>query len=202
MDVVFVLDSSGSIGSDFPNVLTFVSEIVSRFVIGENDTQVGIVRFSFNSSVEIELAEFGNKGTLIPAIMGLSSTTGGTTNTAAGIIDGNAQLYGMRGRPDANKVLIVITDGNSNEGGSTITAATDVKNAGAEVVAVGIGRGVNETELNIIASESSRVYRPNSFDVNELARFTDTISNRSCVGKQFSLSLSLSLSLSVYVLTQ
>ena len=82
-------------------------------------------------------------------------------------------------------MLIVITDGASNAGTSTIMAATDIKNAGAEVVAVGIGRGVNETKLNIIASDITHVYRPSNFEVNELAQITDTISNRSCAGEQF-----------------
>ena len=184
VDVVFVVDSSGSIGNNFMNILTFVTDIVNRFNIGPNDTQVGFVRFSRNSSVPITLAQFNDKSMLVNQIMALDTTASGTTNTAAGISDGNNQLYNSPGsRRDASKLLIVITDGRSNEGAPTITAANDVKNAGAEVIAVGIGMGVNVTELNIIATDSMHVFRPTSFDSSELGRFTDEISNRGCTSE-------------------
>ena len=182
MDVVFVLDASSSIGSQFMNVLMFVGEMVSRFNIGPGDTEVGVVRFSTGSAVDIALAMFSNKGELVPAILGLSTAASGTTNTASGINEGRNQLSGPNGRTGANRVMVVITDGMSNEGATTITAANAAKNEGTEMIAIGVGSGVNETELNIIATDSNHVFRPTSFDVGELSRFVDSITIRSCAG--------------------
>ena len=189
VDIVFVLDSSASFGNNFMNILTFVSDTVNRFNIGPDDTQVGIVRYSTRSSVAIMLAQFNNKSMLVNQIMNLDTTASGITNTAAGITDGNMQLYAsQQARNDASKVMIVITDGRSNEGAPAITAASDFKNAGGEIVAVGIGMGVNDTELNIIATDSMHVFRPTSIDLTVLSSFTDMISNRGCSSEYSSAS--------------
>lgn len=58
VDLVFVIDSSGSIGHvHFQQSLQFVREVIDFFNVGENGTRVGVVVFTGISTVAIRLGE-------------------------------------------------------------------------------------------------------------------------------------------------
>lgn len=58
-DVVFVIDSSGSVGFDsFGRIKEYMSHIVDNFNIGSDATQVGVVTFSHNSRADIYLNQY------------------------------------------------------------------------------------------------------------------------------------------------
>ena len=174
---MFVLDSSGSIGTNFPNVLNFVSQIVNDLMIGPAATQVGVVRYSMSASNAINLAAIPEKVNLINTIQNLDSTTGGTTNTAQGIMLGTQMLIGST-RPNARKVLFVITDGRSDNPTDTTNQANAAQSANIEVFAFGIGSGPNIDELNNIASDpdSDHQFRANDFNMATLQQFVNRLS--------------------------
>ena len=172
-----MLDSSGSIGGNFPNVANFVSQIVNDLMIGPAATQVGVVRYSSTASNVINLAAIPEKVNLINSILNLDSTTGGTTNTAQGIMLGTQMLIGST-RPNARKVLFVITDGRSDNPTDTINQANTAQSANIEVFAFGIGSGPNIDELNNIASDpdSDHQFRANDFNMATLQQFVNRLS--------------------------
>ena len=68
-DIVFVLDSSGSLGKDnFGRVKQFVINIVNALDIGENLTHVGVITYSNYPTRRIKLDQFTTKQDLVKAI--------------------------------------------------------------------------------------------------------------------------------------
>ena len=190
VDVVFVVDSSGSVGSaNFRNIITFMYRIIDRFNIGPDSTLVGLVRYSTRARVRIRLGSYTVKSSLLGVIRGLNPETNGRTNTPMAIRLATRQLTGRRARADAKKIMIVITDGMSNEGGLIAPPASMAKDAGIEVFVFGVGRGVDEAELRVIASEppATHLFRPDNFTDTELNQFIPSLVSRKCVGESSSM---------------
>lgn len=85
MDLVFLLDTSGSIGRrHFQKMLDLVIGITSRLAIGQYATQVGVEVFSTRAATEIRLKDHNNIYTLRSAIRKIRYR-GGMTNTYLGL---------------------------------------------------------------------------------------------------------------------
>ena len=188
IDLYFVLDRSGSVGSNnYELMKTFAYDIVNGFDIGPDDTQVGIISYSSNARFDFHLNTYQNKASLLNAINSVSYT-GGLTNTAAALNLLHSQGYTSSngGRPTSQaipRVAVVVTDGFSNSFTPTVTAANDVHNAGIETFAVGVGLNVNNNELNAIASDPSFVSLLSGFDPSQFENVQRVISSEACIGK-------------------
>ena len=78
LDVVFILDESGTISSEeFRNMTIFVGEVIKNYTIGPNGIRVGVVRFGTTASLPIQLGQFSPEQTLLQELVRLDSTTGG-----------------------------------------------------------------------------------------------------------------------------
>ena len=90
------------------------------------------------------------------------------------------------------QIAIVITDGKQTTDRGAYTelsvASRGLKNKGVIVFSLGIGRNVDQTQLNDIASSSKNVFTAVSF--SELAPVAETIVQNSCPGT-FSLRMSM-----------
>ncbi|KAG2393293.1 hypothetical protein C9374_006824 [Naegleria lovaniensis] len=110
IDFVFLLDSSGSIGGEnFNSMRRFAKRITGRFKLGADAVQVGIVKFHDWETIELELTA---DGALINRTLDQMDYDSGATAQIAGLRAAvNVLSYG---RPDAAKVIYVLTDGISN----------------------------------------------------------------------------------------
>ena len=164
LDLVFVLDSSGSIRDANPAdgafdnyalMLEFVIDIVNALNVGPGGTHVGLVFFSNDAINEFFLNSFSTRSDIVNAIRNLTYL-GGDTHTAAGLFEmRQTQFTVMNGdRPDSDNVAIVITDGASTINTSlTVPNAVAARADGIRIVAIGITNEVNETEISLISSE-------------------------------------------------
>ena len=189
MDLIFVLDSSGSIGSvNFQNVREFVKNfITSGITIGEDEDQVGVIVFSSDTQVVFNLDAYQNQPQLLSAVDSIPYIGSGT-NTAAALrqlID-EGFTEGGGARLDSKTVLrvaIVMTDGNSNNHTDTFIAAARVHNFRPSVLvyAVGVADSVNQEELNAIATSPEFVENLESFDESLLIEYQEERSYEICV---------------------
>ena len=192
VDLIFVLDSSGSVGlSDFQNVRNFAADLVRQLEIGPDNTRVGLIRFGSSASVMFHLNRYQEKSSLLRAISNVGYS-GGSTNTPAGLItllSAFNTVYGARPLRDGiPRVAIVVTDGRSNEGGgppATIAAANAIHDNNIIAYAVGVGSSVLITELNAIASNPDNQYvrRLSTFNVDELKELQESLNSEACQGK-------------------
>ncbi|XP_051012854.1 integrin alpha-10, partial [Acomys russatus] len=117
MDVVIVLDGSNSI-YPWSEVQTFLRRLVGRLFIDPEQIQVGLVQYGEIPVHEWALGDFRTKEEVVRAARNLSRQEGRETRTAQAIMlactEGFSQSRG--GRPEAARLLVVVTDGESHDG--------------------------------------------------------------------------------------
>lgn len=143
LDIIFCLDGSGSVTAEkWPVVLNFVRDVVSSFDIGSGPTQVqvGVIEFSTSAGVEIALDEYQNVTALMERILTIAYYTG-STNTAEGIIKSQADIvtYGRPSNEGGAHLIIVVTDGQSDNTDATIAAANAARAGRSTVACITIG---------------------------------------------------------------
>ncbi|KAH3775135.1 hypothetical protein DPMN_176532, partial [Dreissena polymorpha] len=166
-DIVFLLDSSGSVGSvDFKKQLDFVSRFAQTFDIGPRNVQIGVVTFATTPHNEFNLNTHPDKNGLVAAIQHINYISGGTrTDTALKYVKDNSFTKPAGDRDNVANILIVMTDGQSNVPAETVKEAAALHSGlNAKVFAIGIGAGVSTNELNIIATDHQHVFSVSSFD--------------------------------------
>ena len=68
-DVVFIIDSSGSIRiSNFAKVKSFIRNVVSSFELSNSTVRVGLVQFSDLAVVEFDLLTYSNTDDVVSAV--------------------------------------------------------------------------------------------------------------------------------------
>jgi uncharacterized protein YegL len=146
LDLVLVLDESGSILGDFAAVQAFGVGITNTFALSESQAKIGVV--SFDNSARVRIGLSADAGAVIAAING--GPTGGGTDIADGITVGQSVIAGG-GRSGAGKVMVLLSDGGSSLS-AAVTAATAAKNAGTVIFTVAFGSGADVSLLNQVAS--------------------------------------------------
>lgn len=196
LDLVFVIDSSGSIQEKNPGpgeneywngqngILQFVADFVGRLDIGENQVRVGVVKYSKQAINEIFLNRYYDKSSLQTAILNLKYI-GGTTNTAEGIELMRTEQFtlGNGDRPNVPNVAVVITDGEANERiDDTETEARMAHSNGIKIYALGITNAVTESTLRQISSPPQQlgVTYFITTDFNQLQNTLITITTSVC----------------------
>lgn len=79
-------------------------------------------------------------------------------------------------------LVIVLTDGVSDDPAQTVNEATALRNFGAEILVVGVG-ATNVNELNAIAGNSSNVFSVSNFA--DLQTVSNTIATSACQAGNF-----------------
>lgn len=174
LDVMFLLDSSGSVSNpDFQSQIAATQSYISTLQTGVPgilrdpgppvapdllgaDLNVGIVQFS--TSVNLDLGLTGNLAT-VNAALGNMVQQFGQTNHAGAFTAAAAELA-ANGRAGAQQAIVLITDGTANEpnGGpvnplvAAINAAESAKNDGILIFAIGVGNNIQLFDLELYAS--------------------------------------------------
>ena len=167
-DVVFAIDSSGSIGEkNYYTVLDFAKTVVSSLNVGPQ-TRVGIETFADDRTLQFNLNSFEDKDTLINAIS--FPYTRGSTNTAAALKFMNENMFKDQSgdRSDIKNVAIVITDGESIDRKETFQMAVEARKNDIEIIAIGVNMKskAGREELRALASD------PDEYNVFNVNNFT------------------------------
>ena len=151
LDVVFVIDSSGSMSSNDGNGLriTAAKEFVAK--LGGNDRAAVV---DFDSSATLLQAFTNDHDLLNTAIESINSSGG--TNLSNGINMAIAQFTAESyTRTDAYKYIIFLTDGDGSYSSSYTTTAAE---NGINVYTIGLGSGVDAEILTEIAEGTGGKY--------------------------------------------
>nr|KAG5694561.1 hypothetical protein BaRGS_032506 [Batillaria attramentaria] len=151
LDLAFIMDTSSSISQqDFEAAKQFIIDTTNIFDVAGR-TRVALITYSTTATIRINWGQFRSHVSLNHAINGLDYTPGGT-ETALALNLAREQLF-SRARPNAVKVLVLVTDGQSHDTIDTNNAARLVHQEGdILVLAVGVGDLVDLDELHNIAS--------------------------------------------------
>uniref|UniRef100_A0A673L5C4 Integrin alpha-11-like n=1 Tax=Sinocyclocheilus rhinocerous TaxID=307959 RepID=A0A673L5C4_9TELE len=114
MDIVIVLDGSNSIYPWY-EVQDFLINVLQKFYIGPGQIQVGVVQYGARVVNEFRLDDFRTVEEVVEAAKNIDQRGGEETRTALAISEARYSAFKHGGRPDAKKVMIVITDGESHD---------------------------------------------------------------------------------------
>uniref|UniRef100_A0A3P8P9T2 VWFA domain-containing protein n=1 Tax=Astatotilapia calliptera TaxID=8154 RepID=A0A3P8P9T2_ASTCA len=131
MDIVIVLDASNSIFPWEP-IVEFLKNLLPALDIGPQSTQVGVIQYAVNPKFEFKLNQYQNNKDAISAASNIKQMYGEMTNTFQAIkfasTDGFSAQNG--GRPNAAKVMVVVTDGESHDSSMTKAVIADCEKKG------------------------------------------------------------------------
>jgi uncharacterized protein YegL len=147
IDLAFAVDASGSVSQgDYERALDFVMQIVGGLnTIHNNTAQISLVQYG--SGIHTVFTDEQDSFRIQNILDNVGKDDGGT-NTAAAIDDLKSRVLTRMG---SRKVMLVITDGASNDYTATVRAASQAKNSGIMMIAIGVG-SANAHEINAIAS--------------------------------------------------
>lgn len=163
MDVAFLLDSSGSIGqNNYLDMKRFINEVIDHFHISPKDTHVGVVSFSTQAQTEIRFTSKQTADAIKPSVLNITYQGRGTY-IDRGLNKTHMDLFSAQGgmRTNVPHILLVITDGQSNSGElktKTRQQAQYLKDDGIVIFALGIGSGIEMTELKAMVSMEHYVF--------------------------------------------
>ena len=165
-DVMLVIDNSGSVNStELQTMKDAANAFVTALAPSSTTAHIGVV--SFNTTATEVLGLSDDAAAITAAINGIP-TSGALTNLEDGIETAQAELA-ANGRVGVAKFMVIITDGEptaDNGGPGTPAqeaedAATDAKNAGTEIFAVGVGISVGNAQFlqdDIVSAPSANHY--------------------------------------------
>ncbi|KAH9492892.1 hypothetical protein Btru_032557 [Bulinus truncatus] len=180
-DIIIVMDSSTSIGANnFREQLRFAANLTQNFAIGPNDVRFAALTFGSTVNKLFDLDSYSSHDAIYRAITG-ATYQGSGTNTAMAlkyITDNNMFGAAHGGRDGATKIIITLTDGVSDNQVNTSHQATYLKERGYHMMAIGIGRAVNTTELVTLSTDVRNIFIADSFDV--LSRLQQEVFVQTC----------------------
>ena len=187
LDLLFLLDESGSVGNDSHQLgLQFMESVISFYDISPDDTRVAVISFSTGANVEFDFDDHSTLRQVQGAISRISYN-GGYTHTAIAL-ELAAELFNDPSSSGARpisagipRVVVLITDGRSNTYSIT-QPAIDLRAAGVTVYSIGIGN-YNLNELLFIASDPDmdHVFLLQSY--TDAAFFTQLLRGTTCDSK-------------------
>ena len=174
LDLIFALDTSGSVGSSaFNEIKKFVRNMATAFVMDQHSTHMGAVAFGTQLYPISELTP--SKANFLQAVNEFIYKGGGT-NTVAALLKAKAMFTAStRNNNRLKRVLIVITDGKSNSNRRTPeSVALELAHISVERFVFGVGN-IYKPELDAIASPPSdtHVFIMTNFKI--FTQFAETI---------------------------
>ncbi|ESS03601.1 MAG: SipW-cognate class signal peptide [uncultured archaeon A07HR67] len=160
LEVALVSDVSGSMsGSALSSLKAAATSFVGNL---SSPDEAAAISFSTSASTDQELTT--NYQLVQNAINNYSA--GGGTSIAAGIIEGEDELLnGTNATPGASKVMILLSDGQSDET-AAINAANDAKNNGIRIFTIALGNADTGLLESVASSPGDAFVAPDPADLD------------------------------------
>ncbi|KAK3726333.1 hypothetical protein QZH41_008963, partial [Actinostola sp. cb2023] len=177
VDLGLLVDGSGSISeNNFKKCKKFVKDMAKSFEISESGTHVGIVLFSSIPTVVFNFKKYYDVASIEKAIDGMVQPKR-KTHIGSALEMTKSDLFDASSRPSVRRILIVMTDGISQD--NATNAARAVRDIGVTIFTLGIGTKYWIKELNEIATDPDEDHVFTSgFD--ELDKMAELIKDKAC----------------------
>ncbi|XP_055361170.1 uncharacterized protein col6a3 isoform X5 [Betta splendens] len=163
-DVVFLIDGTTAVRSEFPAIREMIRRVVEKLDIGLDNIRVSVVQYSEEPKAEFLLNEFSTKDEVRQAVARLRNKGGNLLNTGRALEWVSRNIYqrsaGSRIEEGVPQFLILVTGGKSADDVST--SADQLKRNRIAPLAIG-SRNTDLDELKQISLKPELVYRVESF---------------------------------------
>ncbi|KAF7247757.1 Collagen alpha-6(VI) chain [Varanus komodoensis] len=180
LDIVFVIDGSGSIDpKEYDIMKDFMIALVKKSDVSRDRVQFGAVKYSAEPETFFYLNDYSTKSAIIKAIKN-DKPIGQTTYTAKALRHSErlfTEAHGSRKRSSVPQVLIVITDGDSHDTAELDEVSRRLRAHGIVIYAIGIERAKPDELLTMAGSEDKYFY-VNTFE--GLKHLYRNVSDRVC----------------------
>ncbi|VDP05609.1 unnamed protein product [Soboliphyme baturini] len=138
-DLIFLIDGSGSIGSEVFKtiILKFIQEFITLFNVSSDQTRIGVIQYSDEIQSEFYLYSYNTPDAVRHAISMINSEHGSRPSNKS-----------------ISRVAIVITDGRAQD--NVLAPANEARSHGISLFSVGVTGHVLESELEQIAGSKDR----------------------------------------------
>ena len=154
IDFIFVLDSSASLGLDnWDLTLQFAVDFVNAIPVSATTSRIALVTFASTALIRFDFSKSYDKSAIETAIYSQPyQNTGTATASALNLAEMllSSEDSGYRG---GKAVVILVTDGQSQESGIALADSIAGVKALAEVFVVGLGQNISVPEVESIASD-------------------------------------------------
>ncbi|KAM4736112.1 collagen alpha-6(VI) chain-like isoform 2-T3 [Anableps anableps] len=140
MDVVFLIDHSGSINiEDHKIVKNFTAEVVESFEVSEKLVHIGLAQFSAQFEDQFDLNKYYTREQVVDHIKMLKHKGGNTFlgNALKHIKDYFSSLRGSRNNNGVPQKLVLLSDGNAHDDVEDV--GNELRRLGIDILAVAIG---------------------------------------------------------------
>ncbi|XP_044193617.1 collagen alpha-1(XII) chain-like, partial [Thunnus albacares] len=117
-NVLLVCESESISPEDYENIKSFLTQIVNNFNIGPDKVQIGLVQYNERSRTQWDLNTHQTKQSLLEAIANLPQRGGDYDYYTGGALNYIQYEFFQPDegtRSDSQKILILITDGESED---------------------------------------------------------------------------------------
>ena len=181
---MYILDASKTISAeDFHKQLEFVTNNVKNYNISPQCTRVGLTTNNQAAYNKFYLDGHTTQQQLLSAISNIVYTPGTTTNNAGAInFVTNTVFTTQHGaRSGVPHYGILVTGSSSTSPALTVAAANRARQKGVTFYTVGVGHGINQSELSGVATDPKYYFTATSF--NSLDTLADPVATRLKGGK-------------------
>ncbi|XP_061486143.1 collagen alpha-1(XX) chain-like [Rhineura floridana] len=178
-DIILLVDGSWSIGrNNFGLIREFLAGLVAPFNIAQDKIRVGLSQYSSDPRTEWDLNTYSTRDEVLEALRSLQYKGGNTFTGLAltHVLEQNLKPEAGT-RSDAPKLIILLTDGKSQDDASP--SAQTLKDMGIEIFAVGV-KNADEAELRHVASEPLELMVYNVLDFPLLSSLVGRLTQVLC----------------------
>ncbi|XP_056409899.1 integrin alpha-M-like [Hyla sarda] len=184
LDIAFLIDGSGSIApSDFQIMLDFVATVMTDF--RASNAQFALMQYSSKYKTHFNFMDFSKIRDPISLTGGIMQQNGTSTRTCTAIVHAVKELFNTSkgARDNVEKLLIIITDGESRMDGTPSAVSTQEANRiGVRRFAIGVGDTFSsphaQNELKAIASPEPGDHVFNVTNFTALKRLSKTLEDK------------------------
>ncbi|CAL1528432.1 unnamed protein product [Lymnaea stagnalis] len=186
-DVILVIDSSNSVGYDnFRTQLQFMANVTRHFNIGSDRFRFAALAFSTGVQKLFDLRTYQDTVWIDQALLD-ADYDAASTNIAGALkfITDDGMFNGSAGGREMAKkhvrIVVLITDGGSDNPNETIQQALALHQQHVHVVAIGVGITGGNKEFTNIVNNPRNTFTADSYDVLNLLEMQ--VVNRICDSK-------------------
>ena len=170
MDLVFVVDGSGSVGqSNFDKQIEFAKRVTEYMTISPIDTRIGMVQYSDEPQLEFE---FVDANVALTSSFDSVVYRQGGTNTGKAIDFAYNNIIQNGARSGVRVTQVVLTDGFSFD--DVATPSDLMRTHGIDMFGVGYF-GANTIQLNAIANDPDDDFVYQAATIDELLAITEQL---------------------------
>ena len=149
---------------NFAAMLDFVRGLTEELHKGNSLNRFAMITFSTDVNLVFSFGRYYEAAAVSAAVSNVRYTPG-STNTAGGLRSAYQILQeGYGARREADDVVVLITDGESNINAyDTVPASDSLKTSGAHIIGIGVGLK-DTTEIDQIASSPGEVFQARNFE--------------------------------------